>query len=224
MDFLRHALVVARKDLLIEFRSRERIVSMMTFAILVAVVFTFALDPVVRPLDIAGAMLWVTIIFAGMLGLGRSFSLEREQDALIGLLLTPVSRGAIYLGKFAANLVLLVAAAVAVFLVYALFFGLDIVSGAGGIALVTLLACVGFMALGTLFSAMAAGTRMGDTLLPIVLLPLLIPVVFFGAGATQRLLIGRPLSEVLGSIRLLAAFDIIFLVVCTLLFAAVVEE
>ncbi len=224
MSFLGRALVVARKDLVIEMRARERLVSMLTFAILVAVVFTFALDPAVRTRDVAGAMVWVTILFAGMLGLGRSFSLEREQDAMVGLLLTPAPRGAIYLGKFLANLVLLVAAAFAVFLAYALFFGLDIVTGAAGLLLVTFLACIGFMALGTLFSAMAASTRMGDTLLPIVLLPLLIPVVFFGAGATQRLLIGRPLAEVMGNVRLLAAFDIIFLIVCTLIFSAVVEE
>jgi heme exporter protein B len=222
--FFRDAMVIAGKDLVLEIRSRERLYSMLTFAVLVAVVFSFSLDPTVPRLRVAGAMLWVTILFAGMLGLGRSFSLEKEQDAMVGVLLTPIDRGALFLGKFLANLALLVIAALAIFLVYALFFQLPLGAGAGGLALITLLACIGFMTLGTLFSAVAASTRLGDTLLPIVLLPLLIPVVIFATGATQRLLLNRPLEEVASSIRMLTAFDVIFLVVCTLIFGSVVEE
>lgn len=223
-DFARQSALIAHKDLLIELRSRERLVSTLTFAVLVAIVFSFALDPTVRPVRIAGAMVWVTILFAGMLGLGRSFTLEQEQDALVGLLLTPIGRGSLYFGKFLANLALLVIAAVVVYLVYALFFQLSLGGAAAGLALVTFLGCVGFMALGTLFSAVAASTRLGDTLLPIVLLPLLIPIVVFGAGATQLLLIGRPLAEVGGNIRMLAAFDLIFVALCTTVFGTVVEE
>jgi heme exporter protein B len=92
------------------------------------------------------------------------------------------------------------------------------------VALVVGLASVGFVALGTLFGAVAAQTRLGETLLPILLLPLLIPVVIFGVSATQRLLVGRPLAEVMGSVRMLAAFDLIYLFVCTLAFGSVVEE
>lgn len=223
MRFLRQTLVIAEKDLRIEFRSRERLVSMLTFAILVAVIFSFALDPGVPTRGMAGAMIWVTILFAGMLGLGRSFALEKENDALVGILLTPIDRGALFLGKFLANLVLLVLATVAIHLVFALFFQLSL-SGAAGLATVALLACVGFMAMGTLFSAIATSTRLGDTLLPIMLLPLLIPIVVFGASATQRLLLDRPFDEIAGSVRMLAAFDLIFLFICTLIFGAVVEE
>jgi heme exporter protein B len=235
MRFIRQSLVIAGKDLLLELRSRERLLSMLTFAVLVAVVFNFSLDPTVRvevapgryaPIagSIGGAMLWVTILFAGMLGLGRSFSLEREQDALVGIVVAPIDRGALFFGKLIANLALLVVAVVALFLVYGLFFQLPLLPALGGLALVTLLACIGFMALGTLFSAVTAGTRLGDSLLPIVLLPLLIPVVIFAASATQRLLQGRPLDEVLGNVRMLAAFDLIFVVVCTMVFGSVVEE
>lgn len=224
MSFARHALIVAGKDLVLELRSRERLVSMLTFAVLVAVIFSFSLDPTVPVRPIFGAMIWVTILFAGMLGLGRSFTLEREQDALAGILLAPIDRGALYLGKFIANLVMLGATTLAVFLVYALFFPVPMTAAAPGLALVAFLACVGFMALGTLFSAVTAGTRLGDTLLPIVLLPLLIPVVIFATGATQRLLAGRPLDEVMANVRMLAAFDLIFLLVCVLAFGAVVEE
>ncbi len=222
--FARHALAIAVKDLTLELRSRERIVSMLTFAVLVAMVFSFALDPTVRTRGIAGAMLWVTILFAGILGLGRSFALEREQDALSGILLAPVDRGALFLGKFLANLLLLLATEAVIFPVYALFFQIPLAGRIGGLALVVLLASAGFVALGTLFGAVAAGTRLGETLLPILLLPLLVPVVIFAAGATQRLLLGRALEEVMGSVRMLLAFDVVFLVVCTLVFGAVVEE
>ncbi len=223
-SFLRQVITIAGKDLRLEWRSRERLMSMLTFAVLVAVVFSFALDPTIRARGLAGAMLWVTILFAGMLGLGRSFSLEREQDTMTGILLAPLDRGALYLGKFLANLALLVALVLVVFPVYGLFFQLSLGGAIGGLALVVGLAIVGFMALGTLFSAIAANTRLGETLLPILLIPLLLPVIIFAAGATQRLLIGRPLEEVMSSVRMLAAFDLVFIIVGVLVFASVVEE
>jgi heme exporter protein B len=197
---------------------------MFTFAVLVAIIFGFALSPAVEVRLMAGAMIWVTILFAGMLGLGRSFALEREQDALVGILLAPIARGAVYLGKFLANLVLLLGTSIVIYLAYAFFFQLPLLGAATGLMAVTFLACVGFMALGTLFSAVAGGTRQGDMLIPVILLPLLTPVVIFGASATQQLLVNRPIEEVLGNIRVLAAFDLIFLLVCTAMFASVVEE
>lgn len=222
--FLAQAWAVAEKDLRLELRSRERLLTMITFAALVAVVFSFALDPTIRARAILGAMLWVTVLFAGTLGLGRSFTLEREQEALTGVLLAPVDRGALYLGKFLANLVLLLAVEAVVFPVYALFFQASFRGSLAGLVAVVVLATVGFMALGTLFSAIAAHTRLGETLLPILLLPLMIPVVIFAATATQRLLVGRPLAEVGASLRMLLAFDLIYLAVCTALFRYVVEE
>ncbi|HET7274356.1 MAG TPA: heme exporter protein CcmB [Longimicrobiaceae bacterium] len=224
MTFVRQVLTVASKDLVLELRSRERLVSMLTFALLIAVVFSFALDPTVRSRDIAGAMIWITIFFAGMLGLGRSFGLEREQDTLTGVLLAPIDRGAFYLGKVTANLVLLLIVDIVLVPVYGLFFQIDLWGQIGGLAVVVGLASAGFVALGTLFSAMAAHSRLGESLLPILLLPLLIPVVFFSARSTQLLITGRPISDVAGSIRVLLAFDLIFLIVCTMVFESVVEE
>jgi heme exporter protein B len=222
--FLRQAGLIAAKDLTLELRSRERIVSMLTFAVLVAVVFSFALDPTIPARGVGGAMLWVTILFAGLLGLGRAYTLEREQDALTGLLLTPLDRGALFIGKFLANLALLLATEAVIFPVYGLFFQLSIWRPLLGLVLVVFLASVGFTALGTLFAAMAAGTRLGETLLPVLLLPVLIPVVIYAASATQLLLVGRPLAEIAGNLKMLLVFDLIFLVVCTLAFPAVVEE
>jgi heme exporter protein B len=222
--YLSLAWAVARKDLLLEARTRERLVAMATFAVLVAVVFSYALDPTVRAQGIAGAMLWVTVLFAAILGLGRAFAMEQETDALTGLVVAPVPRGALYLGKFLANLLLVVAVELVIFPAYALFFQLRYGPALGGLALTVLLATVGIIALGTLFGAVAAHTRLGETALPILLLPLVIPVVIFAATSTQRLLAGRPFAEVEGSLRMLLAFDIVFLVVCTALFGAVLEE
>lgn len=222
--YLALAWAVAAKDLRLEARSRERFVAMAVFAVLVAVVFSFALDPTVPARGIAGAMLWVTVLFAGTLGLGRSFAPEREAEALTGVMLSPAPAGAVFLGKFAANLVVLLAVEAVVFPVYALFFGLRFGGALPGLVAVVVLASVGFMALGTLFAGIAAHTRMGDTLLPILLLPLLVPVVIFAASATQRLLLGRPLAEVEGALRMLLAFDLVFLFVCTAVFGAAMEE
>jgi heme exporter protein B len=222
--YLGQVSAIARKDLVLELRSRERLVVTGTFAVLVAVVFSFALDPTVRARSITGAMIWVTVIFAGMLGLGRSFGLEREDDALSGILLAPVDRGAVFLGKFLANLVILLAVELLVFPVYALFFGVAFTGSLAGVAAIVVLASVGFMLLGTLFAAVSAHTRLGETVLPILLLPLLIPVVIFAVSGTQRLLVGRPLAEVMGNLKMLLAFDLIYLMVCTLVFGSVVEE
>lgn len=225
-SYLAQVWAVARKDLLLEARSRERLVSMATFAVLVAVVFSFSIDPTaVRARSIAGAMIWVTVLFAGTLGLGRSFALEREADALTGLMVAPVERGALFLGKWLANVAVVTAVEAVIFPAYALFFGLAWPAGSlPALFAVVFCATAGFLALGTLFAGVAAHTRMGETLLPILLLPLLIPVVIFASTATQRLLVGRPVAEVASQLRMLAAFGLIFLFTCTALFGSVLEE
>jgi heme exporter protein B len=224
-SFLAQLWAVARKDLLLEARSRERLVSMATFAVLVAVVFSFAVDPTaVRARTIAGAMIWVTVLFAGTLGLGRAFALEREADALTGVLAAPVDRGALFLGKWLASFAIVTAVEAVIFPVYALFFQLSWRGSLAALAGVVVLATAGFLALGTLFAAVAAHTRLGETLLPILLLPLLIPVVIFASTATQRLLVGRPVGEVVSQMKMLGAFALVFLFVCTVVFGAVLEE
>jgi heme exporter protein B len=222
--FLAQVWAVARKDLLLEARSRERLLSMGTFAVLVAVVFSFAVDPSVRARSIAGAMIWVTVLFAGTLGLGRSFALEHEADALTGVLLSPMDRGALFLGKWLANMAIVLAVEALVFPVFALFFTLGFRGSLPALAAVVVLATAGFMALGTLFAAIASHTRLGETLIPILLLPLLTPVVIFACAATQRLLVGRPVGEVVSQIKMLGAFDLVFLFACTALFGTVLEE
>ncbi len=225
MDYLRQMGALIWKDVVIELRTRERIAAMGGFTILVGVLFNYAIDPtVVEPQAIASALIWMTIVFGGMLGLGRTFHLEEEEGAFQGILLSPIPRDALYLGKVVANFILLTAVTILVFGVFTLFFGLQLGGHPLALAGVVLLGILGFVAIGTLFSAMSARTSMGESLLPILVFPLLIPVVIYGVTATSRLFQGLPVSEVDGNIRMLGAFAVVALAVGAGLFRFVVEE
>lgn len=213
------------KDLLIEARLRERIIAMAAFAVLIGILFNFSLDrTAVHPQDIAAGLIWLTIVFGGLMGLGRTFQMEREEAALEGLLLSPMPRDALYLAKVLANFILLSAVVLLIFGIFGLFFALDFGRSPLALVAVLLLGVLGFVALGTLFSAISAGTGMGETLLPILVFPLLIPMVIYGVTATAALFAGLPPAEVSGSLRMLAAFALISLAGGTMLFRFIVEE
>lgn len=221
----RGVLAVARKDLVQEFRTFQRLATMGAFTVLVGVLFSFSFDPAaVRAQDVAGGLIWMTLVFAGVMGVGRTFALEAEDAAFQGVLLSPVPRDAIYLGKVIANVVIVSITVLLIVLAFGLFFQLDY--GAHPIALTLTLfsGVVGFVALATLFGAVSAGTRLGESLLPVLLFPLVVPMVVYGAGATHRLLLGRPLVEVEGNIRILGAFAIGAVAVGAVLFRHVVED
>jgi heme exporter protein B len=223
--YLRQIWIVVWKDAVLEIRTRERVASMGAFAVLAGVLFSFAMDTSrVRPQDMAAGLVWITIVFGGLLGIGRTFHLEAQDDALQGVLLSPAPKDAIFLGKVLANFVLLFAISVLVLGVFALFFGLTLGSHPYALVGALALGSLGFVALGTLFSAVTAGTRMGETLLPILVFPLLLPMVVFGAGATGRLLADRPLAEVTGNLRMLGAFALAAVAAGAVLFRFVVED
>jgi len=225
MEYLRQMGALIWKDVVVELRTRERFAAMGGFTILVGILFNFAIDPtVVEPQAIGSGLIWMTIIFGGMLGLGRTFHLEEEEGAFHGILLSPIPRDAIYLGKVVANFLLLTAVTVLIFGVFAIFFGLQFGGHPLALAGVVLLGILGFVAVGTLFSAISAGTTMGDTLLPILVFPVLIPVVIYGVSATSRLFQGLPVSEVDGNIRIMGAFAVVALAAGAGLFQYVVEE
>jgi heme exporter protein B len=224
-NLLRHAWRLARKDLLVEFRSRTAILSAVVFTVLVLMVFNFGRDPTaVAARDLAPSILWVTFTFAAMLALNRAFQLELENQALDGLLLAPISRASIYLGKLIANLAFVAAVECVGLPLFALFFNVAVVPVLGPLAGVIALATVGFVAVGTLFSAMTARTRFAELLLPVLLLPFMIPPLIWAVLTTGALLAGRPLSEFGGWLRLLAAYDIVFIWLAFLLFPATVNE
>jgi heme exporter protein B len=223
--YARQVLAIARKDLVQELRTRQRIGTMASFTVLVAVLFNFSINPAeVRVQDIAAGLLWMTLIFAGLMGVGRTFALEAEDGAFQGILLSPIPRDAIYLGKVLSNVVLVGFVMVLTVGVFGLFFQLDYGSHPIALAICLLCGVVGFVALATLFGALTSGTHLGESLLPVLLFPLLVPMIIYGVGATGRLLQGRPIAEVEGNIRILGAFALACVAVGAGLFRHVVED
>jgi heme exporter protein B len=216
---------VVGKDLLLEMRSRERVASMASFAVLAGVLFNFSIDTsTTRPQDVAAGLIWMTLVFGGLLGVGRTFHLEAEDGAFQGILTSPMPKDALFLAKTIANFALLYLVALLVLGVFALFFGLDLGTNLGWVVMVLGLGSLGFVALGTLFAAVSTGTSMGETLLPILVFPLLVPMVVYGVGSTGRLIAGRPFGEVEGNVRMLGAFALAALAAGAVLFRYVVED
>jgi len=224
-EVLRDAWTIARKDLRLEFRSRTAILSALVFTVLVLLVLNFGRDPTaVAAVDLAPGILWVTFTFAAMLALNRAFQLELENQALDGLLLAPVSATSLYWGKLIANLAFVAVVEGVGLPVFVLLFNVPVAHALLPLLGVIALATVGFVAVGTLFSAMVIRTRFAELMLPVLLLPFLIPPLIGAVQATARLLAARPLSEVSGGLRLLAAYDIVFVLLATLLFPHTVRE
>ncbi|MDB4915913.1 MAG: cytochrome c-type biosis protein CcmB [Gemmatimonadetes bacterium] len=217
--------LVARKDLAIEFRTRTAFFSALLFALLGLTIFYFAWDPTaVAAIDLAPGVLWVIFVFSGLLGLQRSFSVEQADRAIDALLAAPVDREAIYLGKALANF-LFVAAVQAISLpALALFYNLPVSQAFLPIAGIAVLAAIGIVSVGTMFSSMAVNTRLAELLLPMLALPFFIPIVMAAAVSTSRLLAGRPVADVMPWLRILVAFDLVFVVACTLAFPYTLEE
>jgi heme exporter protein B len=216
---------IAWKDLRIEFRTKTAFFSALVFSLLAIAVFYFAWDAAaVSTADRAPGVLWVIFIFSGLLALNRAFNMEAQDGALAGLLLAPIPREAIFAGKALANLAFVVGVQIvaipAVFLLYNVGFGMPMFS----VALVSLLAAVGFVAVGTLFSAMATNTRLAELLLPMLALPFFVPLIIPGAQGTWRLMTHRPLSEIVPWLQFLAAYDIVFVVACALAFPFTLED
>jgi len=219
------ALAVAAKDLKVEWRTKTAFASSMVFAVLVLAVIYFSRDAtVVTELDIAPAALWVTFTFAAMLGLNRAFLLEQENRAIDGILLAPVPRTGIFLGKLLGNLAFVVVVELISIPLFALFFNVRIVHVLPALLGVTAMATLAFVTVGTLLSAMVVRTRFAELMLPILLLPFLVPPIIGAVQITAGILAGRPMSEFAGWLKLLAAFDIAFVTACVLLFEATVEE
>jgi len=222
MNYLRKVWAIVWKDLLTELRTREMISSMLVFALLVLFIFNFAFElRVEQVMAVAPGVLWVTFTFAGMLGLNRAFVLEKDRGCLDGLLLSPVDRSAIYFGKMLGNtLFMLIVEAIAL-PVFVVLFNLPFPPL---LPVVVLLGTVGFAGVGTLFSAMTVHTRAREVLLPVLLFPVVVPVIIAAVKLTAGLLDGVSLSETMHWLRLLVAFDVIFLAVAYMTFDYVVEE
>lgn len=217
------AIAIVSKDILAETRSREIAFSVLFFALLVVIVASFAFDPEEDTSGIvAPGVLWIAFTFAGVLGLNRVFGVEKEKGCLEGLLLCPVNRDTIYWGKMIAGLVFMLVVEVVVTPVFLILFDLPLFIPE--LMLITVLATVGFVSVGTLFSAIAVNARSRDILLPILFFPVVIPVIISAVKATEVAFDGEAFSDMVSWLQIMGAFDAIFLVVAALTFEFVVEE
>jgi heme exporter protein B len=222
-SFLRAVGAVVWKDLSAELRSRELLSAMLVFALLVILIFNFALELDVRVRSaLTAGVLWVTFAFAGTLGLNRSMAMEKDRGCLDGLLLTPVDRSAIYFGKVIGNLVFMFIVEIVVLPVYSILYSQNLFNP--GLLLVILLGSIGYTTVGTLLATMAVETRTRDILLPILLFPLTLPVLIAAVKASSGYLAAAPINEIMPYLNLLIVYDVIFAAVSFMIFDYVVEE
>lgn len=237
-SFLAKTATLTRKDLRSELRGRDTLPPMLAFAVAVTILLAFVLPgdarlgesvdlPVgaVSVADVLAGFLYVTVLFAGLIGFARTFELEREEGAVDALLLAPLDRSGLFLSKALTNLVYLLIVEAFVVPVFALLFGFDLGARWLVLLLVIFLVDIGFVAVGTLFASLAAQTRSRELMLPILALPILVPIFIAGTQLTADLLLGGGLEAVTarGWFGILIAFDVIFTVVGALAFEFVVE-
>ena len=222
-SFLRPIWTLAWKDILLEIRTKDIITPVVVFALLVVVIFNFAIDPTPQMVAIvAPGVLWVAFTFAGILGLNRSFILEKDKGSLDGLMLCPVSRDTIYFGKVLGTYIFMLAVEAIMFPVFSVLFNLSLFRPE--IILVAVLATLGFAAVGTVFSAMAVNIRSREVMLPVLFFPIVIPVIIAAVEATAVVLGGESWADMSRWVQLIGVFDIIFLVVSAFTFHFVLEE
>ena len=224
MTFVRRTWAVVWKDVLVERRSKETVNAVLFFSVLLLFVFEFTLGgDRERLITVLPGLLWLGVLLAGLLGLGRSFVLERENDCWEALLLTPGDKGAIYVGKLVGNLLLMALVETVVLGLFTLFMNVDIGRAMPGLLAVLALGTLGIAAVGTLFGAMTAHVRARELLFPVLLLPVLVPVLLGIVKSTEALLAGEGLGSVSHWLQLLVAADVIYVVAGLLTFDVLLE-
>jgi heme exporter protein B len=214
---------IARKDLLLEVRNRDIVVSLVVFSMLVLIVFNFAIE--LTPVNVAvvgPGILWVAIAFAGVIGLNRSFVLEKERDALDGLMLAPVSRDGLFLGKMLGNAIFMLVAQAVLIPVFAALFDVGILRFETGV--IAAMTTLGFAGAGTVFAAMAINTRSREIMLPVLLLPAISPLLIAAVEATAGVATGGSWGASSRWIQIIGVFDAVFVVGGALLFHYVLED
>ncbi|MCD5409625.1 MAG: heme exporter protein CcmB [Methanocellales archaeon] len=219
---MRHCLNIAWKDLKTEFRTKQMLNSMLLFALLVVIIFSFAFGPYPENIDqLAPGMLWVAFTFAGMLGLSRSFASEKENGCLDGLKLCPVDRSDIYVGKVMSNTVLMFIMVMVTVPVFIVLFDYSIPDPLR-LIFVIVLGTLGFVFVGTLLSALTVNVRARELLLPVILFPVILPVIISAVLATGEVLSG--INDIWAEVRILGTYGAIFFIVSLLIFEYVIED
>lgn len=224
MSYARRAWIVLWKDLLTERRSKANLNALLFFSLLLLFLFQFALADDRDRLGAAlPGVLWLGFVLSGLLALGRAFLVERENDCWEGLVLAPGDKSAIYAGKVAGNLLVMLLVEAIVLVLFAVFFNVDVGRTLPGLIPVLLLGTLGFAAVGTLFGAMTANVRAREVLFPVLLLPVLVPVLLGSVRATAAVMQGEPLAAVAHWLSLLATADVVYVTAGILTFDAVLE-
>jgi len=224
MNLLKQTSLVFWKDLLLELRRRDSLLTMFFFGTLLLFVFHFSFDlPPDKVAEMAPALLWLAFLFTGTLGLTQLFQMERENHCLEALLLSPLDRGALFLAKSCFNLLLMLLVELVVMPLFWILFNLHGWNLLPQLFLVTLLGTVGFCVLGTIMSAVTLGARARELLLPLVLFPLMIPVILATIRCMENIMSAGDLGAAESWLRLLLGFDVIFVTVGILIFDRVIE-
>lgn len=221
--YLGTILQIIRKDIAVEWRGRQGLPVMLVFSLLIVFLFNFALQlaPDLQA-GLAAGLLWISIAFASTLGLNRSISLERENNALDGLLLIPVDRSAIFFGKAFSNFSFTLLVSLVLLPVFSLFYGLNMFNLK--LLLVILLGIGAYTSLGTLLMALSIQTRTRDVLLPVLLYPLSLPILIAAVEASRGVLSGVPLADLQSWFYLLLAGNILFYATGLMFFEVILEE
>lgn len=224
IDYGRRAWAVLWKDVLTERRSKESLNALFFFSLLLLFLFQFALGPDRERLEAAvPGLLWLGFVLAGLLGLGRAFLAERDNDCWEGLLLTPGDKSAIYLGKLAGSIALMGMVEAVLLVLFAVFYNVALWDVAGPLLVVLVLGTVGLSAIGTLFAAMTARVRARELLFPVLLLPAQVPVLLATVSATQNVLLRAPMADAAQWLKLLAAADCVYVVIGLLTFEFILD-
>lgn len=223
MRFWSKVIAITWKDTISEMRTREIVFSVLVFTLLVIVIFNFAFGASQEKMSlVAPGILWVTFAFAGVLSLQRSFVSEKEQGCLEGLMVCPVSREAIYFGKFLGSLLFMLIIEAIALPIFAVLFNLPVLTFQ--LIIITILTTIGFVSIGTLFSALAVNTKAREMVLPILFFPVVVPLIISAVKASGLALSGESWSGLASWLQIIGAFDAIFLVVSFWVFAFVIEE
>jgi heme exporter protein B len=223
--YLNQIAAIVWKDFVTELKTRELLSAMFIFALLVILIFIFSINlSIVKASEVGPGILWVAFLFAGTIGLNRSFMLEKENGCLMGLMLVPADRTAIYFGKLISNLIFLSIMELFILPLFMIFFNIDLLSHLGPLLVVVFLGTLGFCALGTLLSSLSSNLKTREIMLPILLYPLLIPIIIGAVRMTGQILDGTELFDMMKWIGLTASFDIIYIGVSIMTIDHILEE
>lgn len=232
MKLIKQVMAIVERDIVSELRTKDMLYAMLVFIILAFVVLRFGLDSVLKDPTLSrsfsyiwAGLLWIAFVFAALLGLNRTFIHEKDEGSMDGLLLAPIDRSVIYIGKFISNIVFLVVIQIFSVPIFAIWFvEKNFLSKVWYFAIILILGDLGLVAVGTLLSAISVNTRARDLMLPIIFIPIIIPLLAFVVGLTRYVFVPGFGTEVSSGVQFLVVYDIIFLTIPFLVFDFVVED